>query len=126
VPRTLAQKLLLADGPVLVVGTARLDAPTADAVLELAGTAVVRTEDATTADVAVLFVEDRDDLDERIPGLLDGLGGARVVWIAYRKGNVVDINRDSIAATVPDHGWRAVTQIALDETWSALRLRPAE
>lgn len=36
-----------------------------------------------------------------------------------------DLNRDSLAARLSERGIRAVRQISLDETWSALRFRPA-
>ena len=35
-----------------------------------------------------------------------------------------DINRDIIWRETQETGWRPVTQVALDETWSALRFRP--
>jgi hypothetical protein len=40
------------------------------------------------------------------------------------KGGRSDINRDSLWPIVADRiGMRPITQIALDETWSALRFR---
>jgi len=46
--------------------------------------------------------------------------------VAYPKAGQLDtdINRDSLAALVTEHGVRPVRHIATGEVWSALRLRP--
>ncbi len=51
----------------------------------------------------------------------------RLAWIAYPKGGQLgtDLNRDSLARMVEELGVRPVRQVALDDTWSALRFRPA-
>ena len=36
-----------------------------------------------------------------------------------------DLNLDSLAALVSERGLRPVRQVSLDDTWSALRFRPA-
>jgi len=36
-----------------------------------------------------------------------------------------DLNRDALAELVKARGVQPVRQVALDDTWSALRLRPA-
>ena len=47
------------------------------------------------------------------------------LWIAYPKGGRADINRDSLYPIVAEAtGMRPVTQVSLDDTWSALRFRP--
>lgn len=51
-----------------------------------------------------------------------------LVWISYPKktsGTDSNLSRDIIREAVSVVGWRAVSIIALDETWSALRFRPA-
>ena len=52
------------------------------------------------------------------------LAAPGVLWILYPKGGRADINRDSLWPLVAVHGLRPITQIAVDETWSALRFRP--
>ena len=37
-----------------------------------------------------------------------------------------DVNRDKLSATLAPMGWESVRLIALDETWSAMRFRPAD
>ena len=50
-----------------------------------------------------------------------------LLWFTYPKKTAkikADITRDTGWESVRAAGWRPVTQIAIDETWSALRLRP--
>jgi hypothetical protein len=52
-----------------------------------------------------------------------------LLWLAYPKmssGIKTDINRDRLWDAVKPSGWRPVRQVALDDTWSALRFRPAD
>lgn len=46
-----------------------------------------------------------------------------ILWIAYPKGNKVDINRDSLWKIMAEYCLRPNSQIAIDDTWSALRFR---
>ncbi|HEX6800029.1 MAG TPA: hypothetical protein VF116_20120 [Ktedonobacterales bacterium] len=51
-------------------------------------------------------------------------GGA--LWFAYPKKSTGkgDLQRESVWELVRPTGWGPVSQIALDETWSALRFKP--
>lgn len=54
-------------------------------------------------------------------------GEGCLVWIAYPKkssGVKTDINRDSLWESLSETGWRPVRQVSIDDTWSAIRLRP--
>ena len=52
-------------------------------------------------------------------------GGVPPLWILFPKGNRSDLNRDSIwHYLVTEHGWRPVSVVSVDSTWSALRARP--
>jgi len=78
----------------------------------------------SAADVVLAFVRDRAELDERVAPLLGEIPPATILWIAYPKKTSsikTDINRDSGWGPVHDAGWDPVSQIAIDETWSALR-----
>lgn len=79
---------------------------------------------APTVDVAVLFAHDRAALEEIVARHLTTLASVRAPWISYPKGGRSDINRDSIWKLFGTHGWTATSNIALDETWSAIRVRP--
>ena len=60
----------------------------------------------------------------RHPGAPAHLRDARATWIAYPKGGRSDINRDSIWARTVELGWTANANVALDEVWSAVRIKP--
>ena len=49
-----------------------------------------------------------------------------LLWVTYPKGTSkmkVDVNRDIIREYSETIGLKTVAQIAIDETWSALRLK---
>jgi hypothetical protein len=51
-----------------------------------------------------------------------------LVWICYPKQTSKlkgDLSRDVIREAMQGRGWRAVSIVAVDEMWSALRFRPA-
>lgn len=83
---------------------------------------------SSSADAVLVFVRTVADLDtDEVAQVLDAARQDRLAWVAYPKGGRLgtDLNRDSLAALLTARGVRPVRQIALDETWSALRFRPA-
>ena len=76
------------------------------------------------ADFVHLFVSSRQELEIRLPEALEYLGTGTLFWISYPKAsgkNRPDINRDSLwDASIP-YGIHPVSQVSLDETWSAVR-----
>jgi hypothetical protein len=76
------------------------------------------------ATVAVVFADDAAS----VRGILAKRGGALqqpdVLWVAYPKANRTDVNRDSLWPILAEHGMRPIGQVAIDDTWSALRFRP--
>jgi len=51
-----------------------------------------------------------------------------LVWISYPKKTSklkANLSRDVIREAMSGAGWRAVSIVAIDEVWSALRFRPA-
>lgn len=109
-----------------VKGDRRLAVVGASAALEKAvGASKVRAELAK-ADVVLLFAADRASLDKNLPKLLKTMPPAAIFWIAYPKLSsslAADLNRDIIHALAPAHGLDTVSQIAIDDDWSALRLK---
>ena len=74
-----------------------------------------------------LFVKDKGELEHWLATAKDAATYDALLWICYPKGGRgTDINRDSLARLVEGHGLKAVTQVAIDERWSALRFRPPE
>jgi hypothetical protein len=83
--------------------------------------------DPEAADAVLVFVRDRAELDARgEPAIAAGRRDA-LAWVAYPKAGQLgtDLNRDSLAAAVQERGVQPVRQVAVDDVWSALRLRPA-
>jgi hypothetical protein len=79
------------------------------------------------ADVVLAFVRGRADLASVAAPAIEAARLDKLAWIAYPKGGQLgtDLNRDILAAALAAHGVQPVRQVAIDETWSALRFRPA-
>ena len=45
------------------------------------------------------------------------------LWVAYPKANGADINRDSMWPILAEYEMRPISQIAVDDNWSAIRFR---
>ena len=76
-----------------------------------------------SATTAIVFADDAASITALLSAHADHLAGPEHLWILYPKGNKADINRDSLWPIVGEFGFRPITQIAVDETWSALRFR---
>lgn len=79
-------------------------------------------------DVVHLFVRSRAELEAHAATAIARVKPRGVLWISYPKKSSrvkTDITRDVGWEVVRQAGWEGVTQIAVDETWSALRFRPA-
>jgi hypothetical protein len=94
------------------------------AVIEPLPEGVRRVDHADEADIALVFVDDAAAARDTLRTDADHLSRSKVLWIAYPKGNRSDINRDTLWPIVAEYGLRPVTQVAVDEVWSALRFRP--
>ena len=76
-----------------------------------------------------LFVKSIAELEEQGPLAIQAVKYDGLLWICYPKqtsGIKTDINRDTGWGVIQSAGLRPVTQVAIDEIWSALRFRPAE
>jgi hypothetical protein len=82
--------------------------------------------DPGTADAVVVFATNRAELDERRGELDAAARRGALTWLAYPKAKQLgtDLDRDSIREYALAHGLDTVRQVAIDETWSALRLKP--
>jgi hypothetical protein len=117
VPSELTRKLGYRGGPAVVV-----EAPPGYLWVEAAPPG-----DAPPAFV-LAFVTSVDGLRKTVWPLLDQSAGDPLFWVAYPKqtsGVPTDLNRDVVARTVEaETAFRVVSNVAIDATWSALRLRP--
>ena len=118
-PKPVAEKLLIKPGTAVWLSDAsRLDLiePLPDGVRT-----VDAVEDATTA---LVFADDANSLREVLETHKDHLARPSALWIAYPKGNRTDVNRDTLWPILGEYGMRPITQVSVDEVWSALRFRP--
>jgi hypothetical protein len=84
---------------------------------------------AGTYDFVLLFVQSVEELNRFGSEALKAVKKDGLLWIGYPKGTSkvkTDINRDRGWDTVKQEGFEGVASIANDETWSALRFRPAD
>jgi hypothetical protein len=97
------------------------------------GAVLATAEQAPAAQAPVnvlqLFVRNRRELEQQLPVMRSLLKPAGLLWVCYTKGTSkkykTDIHRDSINAYAASLGWSSVMIIAIDEDWSALRLKSA-
>lgn len=118
--KTVVQKLLLKEGDALSLVGAGEDERVVLGALPDGVTEV----DPGEAVVSVTFVRTRDELLARFGAELPALAGARAVWFLYPKGGKADFNRDTFIREAGAFGWRAISNVAVDDVWSAVRVRP--
>jgi hypothetical protein len=83
--------------------------------------------DPAGSDVVIAYATNRAELRRVSSPLMAAARRDALTWVAYPKAGQLgtDLNRDTLAALVQAEGARPVRQIALDDVWSALRLRRA-
>lgn len=87
----------------------------------------IATEPAGQYDVVLLFVRDGAELERSLRQATEAVRSGGVFWIAWEKKarrGPDDLNRDSLWAAVQPSGWGPVTNVAIDDSWSALRFKP--
>ncbi len=123
---SLAKKLTIEAGHQVLV----LRAPqTVADVLELPPTAKLSTSGKGPFDVVLIFVSSAKGLADHAPKAIAAVKESGALWFAYPKktsGIVSDLARDEGWQAVYSRGWRPVSQVALDATWSAVRMRPED
>lgn len=78
-------------------------------------------------DVVITFVKSKADIVKLSDKAIKSAKEDGVLWFAYPKissGIKTDINRDNGWAVLQKKKFEPVTQVAIDETWSALRFKP--
>ncbi len=78
-------------------------------------------------DVIHLFVRNKSEVERDVPTVIQFAKPGGLLWVSYPKQSSkvpTDLNRDVLWDVFPDKDWRPVTQISIDEVWSALRFRP--
>jgi hypothetical protein len=80
-------------------------------------------------DFVHVFVTNGAELERFGPAALQSVTYDGLFWISYPKRSSkvkTDLSRDMGWDVVANAGLRPVTQVSIDETWSALRFRPVE
>ena len=93
----------------------------------LPGGPAVETNGQGPFDYVQLFVDKKGDIDANASKAIQALKPGGLLWFSYpKKSSAIktDISRDVGWEAVYAAGFRPVTQIAIDATWSALRFRP--
>jgi predicted SnoaL-like aldol condensation-catalyzing enzyme len=83
----------------------------------------------STHDFVQFFATKKSDIAKSAKKLLQSATPGALVWITYPKktsGVDSDLSREAVWAAMEGTGWRPVSQIAIDEVWSALRFRPTQ
>ena len=122
--KTVAQKMLIRPGArVLILGAppgyARVLGPLPEGATRLARA-------AKEVDVLQVFVRSRKEMEAQLPRLEKYLAASGAMWVAYPKGSSehgLDISRDVIWKYASTIGLGPVALIAIDVTWSAMRLK---
>lgn len=85
----------------------------------------VPTTTAKSAPV-LAFARSLADLPKKVGPALDAARADGNAWVAYPKAGQLgtDLNRDILWRALEGEGVKPVRQVALDDTWSALRFRP--
>ena len=92
--------------------------------------AVKETLPSGEAGFILAFFESQEEIRRLVPRIMESVSGDTLLWTAYPKKSSKkyrsDISRDQGWEILGQYGYEPVSQIALDEDWSALRFRPVD
>ena len=80
-----------------------------------------------TAEVVLLYSRNRAQLDRDVPAAIAAVQDGGVLWVCYPKRSAKtpsDLSRDVVRDGMAAHGRHPVSQVSIDDTWSALRFKP--
>jgi hypothetical protein len=122
---SLAEKLRIKAGG----RTALFNAPKGFAALldPLPDGAVVSTSPRGDCDVVLGFAETVSEATSLVPRLTAALADGGVLWICYPKltsARAGELSRDVLWGELSQFGLRPVAMVAIDDTWSAMRVVP--
>jgi hypothetical protein len=83
------------------------------------GATIVSSE---PADVVHAFARTRADLARLGARAVAAVRPGGLVWVSYPRGGTSELKRDLLIDAI--EGWRPVSQISVDDLWSAMRFRP--
>ena len=123
---TIVQKLRLKPGNQFLL----IDPPAGyqEALADLPAEVTVLIEAEHPVDVIQVFVQSQADLESGLTGWKALLKPKGILWVTYPKGTSkmhADLNRDTIWRFAQTVGMDAVAVFAVDQDWSAMRLKHA-
>jgi hypothetical protein len=80
------------------------------------------------ADVVLLYSRSLEQLERDAPAATAAVEADGVLWVCYPKLSAKtpsDLSRGVVRGAMASRGWTAVSQVAIDSTWSALRFKPS-
>ena len=122
--KTIAQKLFIREGYTILF----VNPPKGyrSSIGKLPPKVKVLSQSSDPVDFIQVFVSSEKELEDQLPRLKDLLAPKGLLWVTYPKLTSrlrSDVNRDSIFSYAQTLGLGPVAMIAIDETWSAFRLK---
>ena len=80
-------------------------------------------------DFVHVFAKDLEELEKLVPVAAEAVKHDGLFWVSYPKRSSSvesDLSRDVVWKAVAKTGRRPVTQVSVNEVWSAIRFRPPE
>jgi len=124
--KTIVQKLLIKEGYRVLVANAPQGYVASLAELPSGVTVATGLDSAGPFDVIQTFVSSQGAFEAQLSGLNARLKPQGLLWITYPKGAAViksDITRDTIWRYAKTVGLEGVAMVAVDDRWSAMRLK---
>lgn len=84
--------------------------------------------DADPADVVLLYSRSQAQLERDAASAIGAVRDGGILWVCYPKksaGTPSDMSRDVCRELMLRRSWDAVSQISIDDVWSAMRFKPA-
>jgi hypothetical protein len=84
-------------------------------------------EDGSNTDFTLLFIKNQAEFDDLFMNTIKKTKYDGLFWLAYpKKSSKIESNvtRDTLWESMNPHGFRPVSMISIDKTWSAMRVRP--
>lgn len=87
----------------------------------------VKVTSSASAEGVLVFVQTLAALRATAAPAIEAARADRLAWLAYPKAGQLgtDLNRDTLWRHLQHSGIHGVRQVSIDETWSAMRFRPA-
>jgi predicted CoA-binding protein len=125
--KTPAQKLLIKEGYSVLLINPPNDYRTL--LGEFSGCSLYINQGSDKPDVIVVFLENRSELEGKLPEIKPLLKPKTLLWLCYHKGTSkikTDINRDTINAYCMTKGLQGIAMISINDDWSSLRAKISE